>query len=181
MSSGMRPLPPHVRQSVVVSSTTCPASVTVSTKPRPPHSWHGTLTEIVSSADEGRPRCISEESSDWAAEGASRRPRDAAQPDHGRPRGVATHERRAPTVGARRPVRRAAVNHPSGVPVTTSPQGFVRTALGFMGRRHPGGPSRCPARCRDRAGTKLCSPLIDGRRFWFSSWASGREQRGVAA
>jgi hypothetical protein len=31
------------------------------------------------------------------------------------------------------------------------------------------------------AEAKLCSPLIGGRRFWFSSWASGREQRGVAA
>ena len=51
------------RQSVVVSPTTCPASVTVSTKPRPPHSWHGTLTEIVSSAEECCPPCISNESS----------------------------------------------------------------------------------------------------------------------
>ena len=34
--------------------------------------------------------------------------RGTRQPDHGLPRGVATHERSAQTVGARRPVRRAA-------------------------------------------------------------------------
>jgi hypothetical protein len=67
MSSGIRPLPPQARHSFVVSSTTCPASVTVSTKPRPPHSWHGTLTEIVSSAEERCPPSIPEESSVWTA------------------------------------------------------------------------------------------------------------------
>jgi hypothetical protein len=67
MSSGMRPVPPQARHSFVVSPTTCPASVTVSTKPRPPHSWHGTLTEIVSSAEDRCPPSISEEASAWTA------------------------------------------------------------------------------------------------------------------
>src|SRR5215207_2621318 len=59
MSSGMTPRPLQGRHSFVLSRTMRPPVVTVSTYPRPPHSWHGTLTETVSSTEECSPPSIS--------------------------------------------------------------------------------------------------------------------------
>jgi hypothetical protein len=53
MFSGMRPLPVQGRHCCILSLILRPPPPTLSTKPRPPHSWHGTSTETVSST-EGR-------------------------------------------------------------------------------------------------------------------------------
>src|SRR5215204_5572646 len=61
MSSGMTPRPLQGRHSFVLSRTMRPPVVTVSTYPRPPHSWHGDLTETVSSTEECSPPSIAQE------------------------------------------------------------------------------------------------------------------------
>jgi hypothetical protein len=51
MFSGMRPLPLQGRHCCILSLILRPPPPTLSTKPRPPHSWHGTSTETVSSTE----------------------------------------------------------------------------------------------------------------------------------
>jgi hypothetical protein len=51
MASGMRPLPLQGRHCCILSLILRPPPPTLSTKPRPPHSWHGTSTETVSSTE----------------------------------------------------------------------------------------------------------------------------------